>query len=163
MPFAHRSSPATRVVSVALIAFAFLSAAAHAADKKAASPAPAKTPLLTMAQLRECVAQKDKLGKDTDAAVKAKAEVAALKADIDSSGAALAEQANALDRTSEEAVSAYNAKIIERNARVDEYQVKANAYNAQAEAVLALKESYEKSCADRRYDDRDLADILRKK
>ena len=104
MLFLQRSSLAAG--AVATLVLSLLGAAAGAADKKAAaSPAPAKTPLLTMAQLRECVAQKDKLGKETDAAVKAKAEVAALKAGIDSSGAALAEQANTLDRTSDEAVS----------------------------------------------------------
>jgi hypothetical protein len=95
--------------------------------------------------------------------VKAKAAVAADKAEIDSTGAALEEQATTLDRTSEEAVATYNAKVIERNGRVDAFKAKAAVYNADAENVLAAKDAYEKACANRRYDDRDLNDLQRKK
>jgi len=145
---------------------AFLLAAllplAHGADKKAAAP-PAKTPVMTQAQLRDCLAQKDKLTKDTEAAVKSKAAVAAQRAEIDSTGKALEDEAATLDRTSEDAVAAYNAKVVERNGKVDAYRAKAEAYNAEVESVLQTKEAYEKACADRRYDDRDLNDLQKKK
>ena len=95
--------------------------------------------------------------------VKARGQLDADKAELASTGAALSEQGATLDRTSAEAVTAYNAKVVERNNRIDAYQAKATAYNVDAEAVLDAKEAYEKSCADRRYDDRDLNDIQRKK
>ena len=136
---------------------------AHGADKKAATPTPAKTPVMTQAQLRDCLAQKDKLTKDTEAAVKSKAAVAAQRAEIDSTGKALEDEAATLDRTSEDAVAAYNAKVVERNGKVDAYRAKAEAYNAEVESVLQTKEAYEKACADRRYDDRDLNDLQKKK
>jgi len=150
--------------SAGLLLAALLAPAAHGADnKKAAAPPPAKTAVLTQAQLRDCLAQKDKLAKDTDAAVKAKAAVAAQKAEIDSSGKALEDEATTLDRTSEEAVAAYNAKVIARNGRVDAFRASAEAYNLEAENVLAAKDAYEKACANRRFDDRDLSDLQKKK
>jgi len=150
--------------AAALLLTALLAPAAHGADKKAAPPPAApKTPLLTQEQLRDCLAQKDKVAKETEAAVKSRAEVDAQKAEIDSSGKALADEATTLDRTSQDAVTAYNAKVVERNAKVDAYKAKAEAYNVEADRVLATKDTYEKACANRRYDDRDLSDVQKKK
>ena len=99
-----------RAASAAFLLTALLAPAAHGADKKPAPPPPApKTPLLTQEQLRDCLAQKDKVAKETEAALKSRTEVDAQKAEIDSSGKALADEATTLDRTSEGAVAAYNA------------------------------------------------------
>ena len=147
-----------------LLVAALLVPVAHGADKKAAPPPAApKTPLLTPEQLRDCLAQKDKLTKETDAAVKSKAEVAAQKAAIDSTGKALEEESTTLDRTSEDAVAAFNAKVIDRNGKVDAYRARAEAYNVEVERVLETKDAYEKACANRRFDDRDLSDVQKKK
>ncbi len=165
MAFASFISPARAAASAAFLLTALLAAGAHGADKKPAPPAasPAKTPLLTPEQLRDCVAQKEKVTKETDAAVKSKAAVAAQKAEIDSTGKALEDEAATLDRTSEDAVAAFNAKVIERNGKVDAYRARAEAYNVEAENVLAAKDAYEKACANRRFDDRDLNDLQKKK
>jgi hypothetical protein len=114
-------------------------------------------------QLRDCVAQEQRKTKATDAALKAKAEIAADKAEIDRSGTALAQESGTLDRTSEDAVDAFNAKVDERNKRIEAYEAKVAAYNKDTEAIQTMDEAYNKSCANRRYDDRDLADIQRKK
>ena len=142
---------------------ALVAPAAHGADKKAAPPPAPKTPLLTQEQLRDCLAQKDKVAKETEAAVKSRAEVDAQKAEIDSTGKALEDEATTLDRTSEDAVAAYNAKVIARNTKVDAYRARAEAYNVEADRVLATKDAYEKACANRRFDDRDLSDLQKKK
>ena len=163
MPFASRLVGFCRLASAAFVLSAVLAPAAQGADKKAASAPAAKTPILTPAQLRDCLAQKDKLAKDTEAAVQSNAAVAAQKAEIDSSGKALDEAAATLDRTSQDAVAAHNAKVLERNSKVDAYRAKAEAYNVEAENVLALKGAYDKACANRRYDDRDLDDLQKKK
>ena len=160
---ASRFFGACRVVSIGFLLAASIATAAQGADKKPAAPTAPKTALLTPAQLRDCMAQKDKLEKDTDAAVKSKAAVAAQKAEIDSTGKALEEEATTLDRTSEDAVAAFNAKVIERNGKVDVYRAKAEAYNVEAEGVLAAKDAYEKACANRRFDERDLNDLQKKK
>ena len=164
MTSASRFRGLCRAAPAALLLTALLAPAAHGADKKAAPPPAApKTPLLTQEQLRDCLAQKDKVSKDTDAAVKSKAAVAAQRAEIDSSGKALADEGTTLERTSQDAVTAYNAKVVERNTKVDAYRAKADAYNVEADRVLATKDAYEKACANRRYDDRDLNDIQKKK
>jgi hypothetical protein len=153
-----------RAASGAVLLAALVAPCAHGADKKPTSPPPApKTPLLTQEQLRDCLAQKDKLAKDTEAAVKSRGEVDAQKAEIDSSGKALQDEAATLDRTSEGAVAAYNAKVTERKAKVDAYREKAEAYNVEADRVLASKDAYDKACANRRFDDRDLSDLQKKK
>ncbi len=158
-PGAHHRAAAVLAILATLAA-----PNAFGADKMAAARAPgAKTSILTPEQLRDCLTRKEKLAKDTDAAVRAKAALAAEQGEIDRSGAALEEQAATLDRTSEEAVASYNAKIIERNGRVDAFKAKATAYNIDAEAVLAAKAAYEKFCSNRRYDERDLNDLQRKK
>ena len=162
---AHRSrflGPCRGVAAGFLLA-TLLSPAAHGADKKAAPPPAAKTPLLTPEQLRDCLAQKEKLTKETEAAVKSRGQVDAQKAEIDSSGKALESEAASLDRTSEGAVAAFNAKVLDRNAKVDAYRARADAYNAEADRVLATKDAYDKGCANRRFDDRDLSDLQKKK
>ena len=163
MTFPLRLAGPCRAASAAVVLASLRAAPAEGADKKAPPSAAPKTSILTPEQLRDCLAQKDKLAKDTDAAVKAKAAVAADKAEVDSSGKALEEEATTLDRTSDEAVSAFNAKVIERNAKVDAFRARAEAYNVTAETVLAAKDAYEKACANRRYDDRDLSDLQKKK
>ena len=164
MPFPHRLVGPCRTAAAIVLLASVLAPSAHGADKKAAAPpATPKTPILTPAQLSDCLARKDKLAKDTDAAVKAKAAVTADKAEIDSTGKALEEEATTLDRTSEDAVAAYNAKILARNAKVETFRAKAEAYNVEAENVLAAKDAYEKACANRRYDERDLNDLQKKK
>jgi hypothetical protein len=163
MASATRFRGLCRAASAAFVVTALLAPAAHGADKKAAAPPAPKTPLLTQDQLRDCLAQKDKVAKETEAAVKSRADVDAQKAEIDSSGKALENEATTLDRTSEGAVAAYNAKVVERNAKVDAYRARAEAYNVEADRVLATKDAYEKACANRRYDDRDLSDVQKKK
>lgn len=163
MALAPRFFRFRRVGSAGFLLAALLVPAAHGAEKKPVPPPAAKTAVLTPAQLRDCLAQKDKLAKVTDAAVKSKAAVAAQKAEIDSTGKALEVEATTLDRTSDDAVAAYNAKVIERNGKVDAYRARAEAYNVETESVLAAKNAYEKACANRRYDDRDLDDLQKKK
>ena len=163
MASATRFRGLCRAASAAFVVTALLAPAAHGADKKAAAPPAPKTPLLTQDQLRDCLAQKDKVAKETEAAVKSRADVDAQKAEIDSSGKALENEATTLDRTSEGAVAAYNAKVVERNAKVDAYRARAEAYNVEADRVLASKDAYDKACANRRFDDRDLSDLQKKK
>ena len=148
--------------ALAAAALCVLAAAAVAADK--AKPAATKPDaILTPAQLKDCVDKQQRRDKATDAAVKTKSEIAADKAAIDKSGDELSDAATTIDKTSADAVNAYNAKVDERIKQIDAYEAKVAAYNKDAEGVRALSDEYAKSCANRRYDDRDLADIQRKK
>lgn len=151
--------------SLLLVASVLLAGAVHAADavRTAAGASAPRTPLLTPSQLRDCIAQKERLHAQTDDALKDKVAVEAMKTEITSSGNALAEQVATLDKTSAEQVDAYNAKVEVRDKLIDGYQAKVDAYNVKAEAVKTTKDNYEKTCETRRYDERDLNDIKRKK
>jgi septal ring factor EnvC (AmiA/AmiB activator) len=149
-----------------LLAAALALVGAASAQDKAFRQAPAKgarSAVLTPAQLRDCTAQKDRLHKQTDTALAVKAQIASEKAEIDRLGTILAEETASLDRTSTEAVDAYNAKVERREKLIDSYQAKVTSYNTQAEEVKATKTAYESACEGRRYDDRDLSDLQRKK
>ena len=147
--------------ALAAAALCVLVAAAGAADKS--KPAAKPDAIMTPAQLKDCLDKQQRRDRATDAALKTKAEIAAEKAAIDKSGTELSDAATTLDKTSEDAVNDYNAKVDERNRRIETYEAKVAAYNKDAEGVRALENEYAKSCAGRRYDDRDLADIQRKK
>jgi hypothetical protein len=154
-----------RVALVAAAAATMLAAGvAGAADKSKSPPAKKSADaILTPEQLRDCLDKQTRRDKATDAAMKTKADVAAAKAAIDRSGNALSEEATTLDRTSEDAVNAYNAKVDERNKQIEAYETKVAGYNKEAESVQALNDAYAQTCSNRRYDDRDLSDIQRKK
>jgi hypothetical protein len=164
MPLLRRAAT-SRLASFAVCAAALVAVPASAADKAKAAPQPVKdkTPVMSPAQLRDCLAQKDRLHKDTDAAVKSKAGVDAMKAEIDSTGDALSSEGTTLDKSDADAVAAYNARVEARNGLVDSWKAKVADYNKEAEGVLATKDAYAKGCENRRYDDRDLNDLQRKK
>jgi hypothetical protein len=162
MPWSHRAR-AARSASLAAVCAALLLADPASAADKAKAAAPTKTPILTPAQLKDCINQKERLRTDTDAAVKSKAGLDAMKAEIDSTGDALSAEAATLDKTNADTVAAYNVKIEARNALVDTWKAKVADYNKDAESVLATKDAYGKACENRRYDDRDLSDLQRKK
>ncbi len=149
---------------MAVAATVLLPPAAVAADKaRAASAPPAKTAVLSPAQLKQCLSQKDGLRQRNDALLKSKADLVAAKAEIDRTGAESADAQATLDRTKKDMVDAFNEKIVARNALIDNYQAKAATYNKEVEGIQATQESYATACSNRRYDDRDLSDIQRKK
>jgi hypothetical protein len=154
------------LLPLVLIAGLVVFPSARAADKPAAKPAaaaPAKTPLLTPAQLQACVNHRERLHAQTDDALKDKATIEAEKAEIARMGTSLADELTTLDRTSEVAVNAYNAKVDQRDKLIESYQNRVTAYNTKADTVKATKEGYEKQCENQRYDERDLNDLKRKK
>jgi len=140
-----------------LLGLWFAAGLAGAADK--AKP----TPLLTPAQLRDCVSQKDKLHLQKDGVLKDKAALDADKADIHGAETALSKDVETLDKTNAEAVEAFNARVRARDQMLDSYKSKADAYNAKVDAVTSSQDAYSKSCENRRYDERDLSDPKAKK
>jgi hypothetical protein len=153
-------SLAGRVAVVAILLSA--AGALRAADTTATTPPP-KTPILTPAQLRECLGQKDKLHAQKDDVIKYKAALDADKAEIDASEAALGQDVLTLDKTNGEAVDAYNARVRAREQMFESYKSKVVVYNGKVDAVTSSQSSYSKACENRRYDERDLSDPKAKK
>jgi len=145
----------TQIPFRALLASALLIAiSSHAADKpKEATFGGGKGggAFLTKNQLRDCIAQQAKV-KQTSADMQAMQDkLNADKADIGKTGETLKADLEALDRTSPEAVSAYNERAVARDKRIDEYQQQVDQFNGRVDAVRAEREAFSKACENRRY------------
>lgn len=107
--------------------------------------------LLTMAQLRQCMTEQDRMDKETDGLVDAQRSFAAERSEVDRLGAELKADQATLDRTSQAAVDAYNAKLAERDKRAEAFRAAAGGFNQRVEKLEADKKAFAKDCADRRY------------
>ncbi len=150
-----------------LLGLIAVASAGHAADNPrkaaAAASAPKRIPILTPAQLRECVKQKSALSTQSDAALKEKATIATEREDVTRSGTELADEMATLDRAEPDQVAAYNEKVADRDKKIDAYQARVTAFNVKADAVNATKDAYVTACENRRYDEQDMNDLKRKK
>lgn len=164
--YACNSSSRARRFTSSLRLMVFLAAVPGplAAEAAGAASAPrAKDSVMTQAELRECLSHKDSLSQKNEAAVKSKADLVALKAELDRTAAENASAQATLDRAKKDDVDAFNAKVVARNALVESYQGRAEAFNKDVDVIQAAQASYSSTCGNRRFDDRDLADIQRGK
>ena len=153
-----------RPLGWAVLATLLASAGVHAADKPAAKP-PAKQasfgkgkpegPLLSRAQLRECLAQQGRVRTMSESAMKLQTTLEAEKGEISRLGVVLTDKLAALDRTSAEAVQAYNAEAAARDALIDAYNARTPGFNTQVDALQAEREAFTKNCENRNYDEED--------
>ena len=131
---------------------------AAAADKpRTGSFGKGKTsaPLLTRAELRECLKVQERvrlLGEDI---VLAQAALDKEKAAVAEATRLLSEQLAALDRTSAEAVNAYNADALAHDKRIDAYNAQTPGFNAKVEALQGVRAQFAKSCENRDFDEKD--------
>ena len=150
-----------------LLAASMLPVASLAADPKPreTKPAAAKpTPLLlSPAQLRECLDKQQNLRARADDLERKQTALTASKAEIDRLGTTLKEQLATLDRTSADAVAAYNAQAAARDKLIDEYQAGVPAHNTEVEALKADRAVHAKACENKRYDEADEAMIRKGK
>ena len=127
---------------------------AHAADTpKEASFGKGKASgaYLTREQLRVCLAQQSRLTQQDAEMVKEQSAIGVAKAEIDRSGVELTEQLAALDRTSPEAVNAYNERAAVRDKNIDDYEARVPRFNDRVAAARAEREAFGKGCDNRRY------------
>jgi hypothetical protein len=159
--------PALIAALAAVATLALPTAAPAAGPAREAPPAKAKAPagplLLTPAQLRECLDRQQRLRASSDQSVKEQADLKASKAEIDRLGVVLKEQLETLDRTSADAVAAYNAQVDARDKLIDTYQESVPAFNTKVEALKAEQAAYSKACENRRYDEADEISIRKGK
>lgn len=165
-----------KTIHLACLAFAVGAGGAFAQTaaekpKPAPRPVPAKpaqaTPprearVLTIVQLRDCMAQQSRVEADLAESERERASIAGLRDELKASGGALDTALAALDRTDPAAVDAHNASVKEREARVDVYEARVNAHNAKVDGMRATRDAWIKSCDGRRYDERDLQDLQKK-
>lgn len=116
-------------------------------------------PILSMVQLRACMAQQARIQSQNDEATKAKLQLAADVADIDRGAGALKADLASLDRTNKEAVEAYVARAQAHDKSIDSYQERVPHFNTQVEALNEQRAAFAKACDGRRYLEDDHKDI----
>ena len=142
-------------IAGALLAAAF---AAPAADKpKEASFGKSKGSgaYLTRDQLRSCLSQQTRLAGRDEELLKEQAAMATAKADLARSGDELKDQLATLDRTSPDAVAAYNERAAARDKEIDAYDAREPGFNERVEAIKTERETFGKGCDNRRYFEED--------
>lgn len=146
----------------AVCSLAVAAAATHAAPpKKEGTLGGGKGggPIMSMADLRACVARQARVDAKSDEAVKAQEQLKAERAAIDEASAALKAELGTLDRTNKEVLEGYVARSQAHDKRIDDYQTRVPAFNAQVEALASERAAYAKSCEGRRYLEDDYKDI----
>ena len=142
----------------------FIGSAALIVSAQAAEPAQqgsfgvkskAGGPLLTRAELRDCMSRDRKVRSLGDDMVKLQAEMDKEKTEVTRVGAALKEQLDALDRSNAEAVNAYNEQALAFDKRVDAYNAGTPAFNAKVDALKSERQAFAKGCENRRFDEKD--------
>jgi hypothetical protein len=157
MPKLHRPplSPLLLVLALAWPGGAF------AADPKPASFGKGKAsgPVMTRAELRECMAQMASVRSLNDEAATLQTALAKEQAEIAALDAARKDKRAALDLTSAEAVDAFNAEGKALDERIDAYNARTPPFNAKVEALQAARIAFAKGCDNRNYDEKDEAAI----
>ena len=166
--FVRRGLP---LVSAALVsAFAMQAAVAQgSARKPAAAPAakpaakPAKPregslgggsasgPLLTKDELRQCLAEQDRLKQETADVVATQRQLAKDRTEIDRVGAEIDADRPKVDVSDKAAVDAFNARLQAKGKLVADYQAAAPAFNQRIDKLDADDKAFTKNCRDRKY------------
>lgn len=148
----------TPIVTAALLTLALLGASAgHAADKPKSSFGGGKAggAVLTREQLRACLAQQAGVTQRDEAMPKEKAALGATHAEISRGGVSLKERLDALDRTDEAAVAAYNDEAQARDKQIDDYQARVTSFNARVEALKVERDAFVTGCGNRSFFEED--------
>ena len=150
-----RRSRLKTLIAGGLLAAAFTTLAADKPKEASLGNGKGSGAYLTREQLRSCLSQQARLAQQDQDALKEQSGLAADKAAFERSGAELKEQLGALDRTSPEAVNAYNERAVARDKGIDEYEARVPRFNERVEATKAEREVFGKACDHRRYFEED--------
>ena len=141
----------------ACLALAALSA--HAAGDKlklgAFGPGKASGPLLTRAELRECFVLLDRVKVGNESAAGEREQLQKEKDDLVRRGSELKAELETLDRTSQEAIDQYKARVAARDAAIGEWETRSTAFNEKIASLGADRASFAKRCDNRRFDELD--------
>jgi hypothetical protein len=112
-------------------------------------------PLLTRAELRECMSLQARTRATTEELAAAQAALDRDKSELAARSAALKEELAVLDRTSAQAVDTYNASVQEHEKRVDAYNAKTQEFNGKVQALQDHRGAFSKGCENRDFDEKD--------
>lgn len=112
-------------------------------------------PILTKDQLRQCVAEQDRMKKEGNDLAQAQAKMEKDRAEIERLGAELEADKAKVDTTDEAAVNAYNDRARQRTKMIEEFKGGAPAFNARVDKLVVDRQAYAAACADRRFFEED--------
>ena len=108
-------------------------------------------PTLTREELRQCLAEQDRIKKEGAELAQAQANMDKERADIERLGTELQADKAKVDTTDEAAVAAYNDRARQRTQRVEEFKAGAVRFNERVDKLVVDRQSYAAKCADRRF------------
>lgn len=142
-----------------LFSAALLAAGAQAAGDKlklgAFGPGKASGPLLSRTELRDCLERMDRLRAGNDRLARERERIERDKADLLRQDDELKAQLATIDRSSEEAVTAFNTRVLERDKARGEFLQRTDAFNTEVTALDGERRQFAQRCENRRFDQDD--------
>lgn len=134
----------------------FDDAPAAASSASAPKPPAADLPVMTRNELRACLKQRGELQAERESVLREQRQRDEEKASIQAEADALKQALAGLDRSSADAVQAYNTRADANDQRVDRYNAGNAEFNARAATLEQHRADYAQRCAGRRYNEDDL-------
>ena len=160
--FAHPQRWLSSALCVAALA-APLIATAQKVKESSFGKGKASGPLLSRAQLRECLAQKESLRVQGEQTLALQAQFERDKAEIQRLGSVLKDELAVLDRSNPDAVDQYNTKAVARDKSIDDFEARAQAHNLRVQNLNVEREAFARACENRRFDETDEIAIKKEK
>lgn len=109
-------------------------------------------PLLTKAELKECLALQQRIAGDNDASLKERDGIERDKAEIARVSDELKTERGTVDLTQQEQVDRYNDKLRARDGLVKAWEGRVATFNQRVEAMKTDRDGWAQRCDGRRYD-----------
>lgn len=109
-------------------------------------------PLLTKAELKECLALQQRIAGDNDESVKERDGIERDKAEIARVSDELKTERGTVDLTQQEAVDRFNDKLRARDGMVKAWKGRVAAFNQRVESMKSDREGWARRCDGRRFD-----------
>ncbi len=150
--------PAMTRLSLLLCAVLAAAGAQAAGDKLklgAFGPGKASGPLLSKAELRECLRRMDDIRTRNDKLTQEREGIEREKAELLRQGEELKTLRDTLDRNSAEAVDGFNARVIERDRLRTAFDQRVETFNGDIGALEGERRQFAQRCENRRFDQDD--------
>ncbi|MBX3618749.1 MAG: hypothetical protein KF891_01980 [Rhizobacter sp.] len=147
------------LLAIAALALAAGGGQAAPHKRKSAVVGQGDGPIMSMAELRACMARQTRLSTQRQETVQAQAQMNTEGEALSKEGEALKAELETIDRTNKELLEDYVARAKAHDAHVDDYQARVPAFNAKVEALGTEQAAYSKACEGRRYLEDDYTDI----
>lgn len=116
-------------------------------------------PILTKEQLRQCLAEQERIRKESAELAQAQEQMDKNRADIERLGKELEADKAKVDTSDEAAVNAYNDRVRQRGKLIEDFKAAAPGFNQRVDKLGADRQAYASSCADRRFFEDDFDEI----